>query len=82
MCTEMFECSFESALHCEALDTRPSNYPRNLVTVAILPQGTSWAVADTQAFLHGGSILLASPLTLTRNVAFIRKPSKNVPISE
>ena len=26
------------------------------ITVAILAQGTSWAVADTQAFLPGGSI--------------------------
>ena len=27
-----------------------------IITVAILAQGTSWAVADTQAFLPGGSI--------------------------
>ena len=27
-----------------------------IITVAILAQGTSWAVAETQAFLPGGSI--------------------------
>ena len=30
--------------------------PASLVTVAILAQGTSWAVAVTQAFLRAGSI--------------------------
>ena len=56
-CTQRcFELSFESALHCKALDARPSTYLNNLITVAILAQGTSWAVADTQAFLHSGSI--------------------------
>ena len=37
------------------------------VTVAILAQGTSWAVADTQAFLPSGSIptRIKSQSTLT-----------------
>ena len=32
------------------------SYRAAAVTVAILAQGTSWAVADTQAFLASGSI--------------------------
>ena len=32
------------------------SYRAATVTVAILAQGTSWAVADTQAFLPSGSI--------------------------
>ena len=32
------------------------SYRAAAVTVAILAQGTSWAVADTQAFLPSGSI--------------------------
>ena len=32
------------------------SYRAATVTVAILAQGTSWAVADTQAFLASGSI--------------------------
>ena len=45
-----------------------SDKDRNsLSTVAILAQGTSWAVADTQAFLPGGSIptRIKSQSTLT-----------------
>jgi hypothetical protein len=41
---------------CKAIDARPFTYPRHLVTVAILAQGTSWAVAVTQAFFMPGSM--------------------------
>ena len=41
--------------------------PSSNVTVAILAQGTSWAVAVTQAFFNTGSILA------TRN----RRPSRH-----
>ena len=67
---------------CKAIDARPFTYPRHLVTVAILAQGTSWAVADTQALLHSGSNPPAPQSILNQNFTSIpkSKTNENVPI--
>ena len=57
-------------------------YLSQVFTVAILAQGTSWAVADTQAFLHSGSNPPAPQSILNQNFTSIpkSKTNENVPI--
>ena len=67
-------------MFCKAVGARPSTYPRNLVTVAILAQGTSWAVADTQAFFAPRIESTRAALYLKSKFRIHPKLKENVPI--